>query len=127
MSHLTAVQLDHLAQLLRERERVLRLEIRAHLLQSGEEHHAELAGAVHDEGDDAVANLLVDLDLAAVQRDVQELREIQAASVRMAAGNFGVCMHCGIDIPCQRLMARPEARRCLACEAERERRYAPGA
>lgn len=124
MSHLTASQLDHLAQLLKERERVLRDEIRAHLLPEQRAPHVDLAGAVHDDGDEATANLLVDLDLAAVQRDLQELRDVQAAEARMTAGNYGVCMHCGVDVPYPRLVARPEARRCLACESERERRYA---
>jgi len=124
MSHLTATQLNHLAQLLKERERVLRDEIRTHLLPDQRAPHADLAGAVHDEGDEAIANLLVDLDLAAVQRDLQELRDVQAAHVRMAAGNYGACMQCGVDVPYPRLVARPAARRCLACESERERLYA---
>lgn len=123
MSHLTATQINHFAELLQQRERVLREEIREHLLQSGEEHHIDLAGLVHDQADEAVANLLTDLDLAAIQRDVRELREVQAATVRLASGNYGVCMNCGVDVPYTRLAARPEARRCVACESQRERMY----
>jgi DnaK suppressor protein len=124
MSHLTAAQLDHLAQLLRDRDRVLREEIRAQLLQSEQQHHVDLAGLVHDEADDAVASVLADLDLAAVHRDVQELREVQSARARLAMHTYGACMRCGVDIAYERLAAQPAARRCIECERHQERTYA---
>ena len=124
MSHLTDAQLEHLAVLLRERERVLRDEIRAQLLQSEQQHHADLAGLVHDEADDAVAGMLADLDLAAVHRDVQELREVQAAHRRLESHGYGACMKCGVDVPYERLAAQPAARRCPECEDRHERMYA---
>lgn len=124
MSHLTTAQLDHLADVLRDRERVLREEISAQLLQSEQQHHVDLAGLVHDEADDAVAGMLADLDLAAVHRDVLELREVQAAMTRLQAGNYGVCMKCGIDIAYERLAAQPAARRCIVCETRHEKTYA---
>lgn len=124
MSHLTGAQLDHLAHVLGDRDRVLREEIRAQLLQSEQQHHVDLAGLVHDEADDAVANMLSDLDLAAVHRDVQELREVQAALTRLRTHSYGVCMRCGVDIAYERLAAQPAARRCIHCEAQQERLYA---
>ncbi len=124
MGHLTAAQLDHFAHVLRDRERVLRDEIRAQLLQSEQQHHVDLAGLVRDEADDAMAGMLADLDLAAVHRDVQELREVQAARTRLQARNYGACMKCGVDIPYERLAAQPAARRCIACENQHEKTYA---
>lgn len=124
MSQLTKRELAHLAGLLRERERVLREEIRAQLLQSEHQHHVDLAGLVRDEADDAVAGMLADLDLAAIHRDVQELREVQAGLARMAAHAYGACTGCGADIPYVRLAAQPAARRCVGCEAQREKTYA---
>ncbi len=55
------------------RRDVLRAEIRAALQASGEERHRELAGAVHDAGDDSVADLLTDVNLKGMDRDAREL------------------------------------------------------
>jgi DnaK suppressor protein len=123
MSHLTPAQTAHLEDLLRDRTRVLREEIRTQLLQSDVQHHIDLSGLVHDEADDAVAGMLADLDLAAVHRDVGELREVEAAVGRLAADSYGVCASCGTDIPYARLAAQPAARRCVTCEAQHERLY----
>jgi len=123
MSHLTAAQTAHLEDLLRDRERVLREEIRTQLLQSDVQHHIDLAGLVHDEADDAVAGMLADLDLAAVHRDIGELREVEAAAARLGSGSYGVCASCGAEIPYARLAAQPAARRCVTCEAQHERLY----
>ena len=125
-SHLTAAQLERFAQVLRDRERVLRNEIRAQLLLSEQQHHVDLAGLVHDEADDAVASMLEDLDLAAIHRDVQELREVEAAMTRLQARDYGVCMKCGVDIAYERLAAQPAARRCIECENQREKTYGHG-
>jgi RNA polymerase-binding protein DksA len=124
MSHLTAAQVERFAAILRDRERVLQDEIRAQLLLSEQQHHVDLAGLVRDEGDDAVASVLADLDLAAIHRDVQELREVQSALTRLQTGHYGVCMTCGVDIACERLAAQPAARRCIVCENKYERTYA---
>ncbi|HWI15123.1 MAG TPA: TraR/DksA C4-type zinc finger protein [Burkholderiales bacterium] len=126
MSHLTASQLEHFAKVLRDRERVLRDEIRAQLLLTEQQHHVDLAGLVRDEGDDAVASMLADLDLAAIHRDVEELREVMAANTRLQTHNYGVCMKCGVDIGYQRLAAQPAARRCIECETKLEKMYAHG-
>jgi RNA polymerase-binding transcription factor DksA len=48
----------------------------------------------------------------AAQRD---LREIDAALARIAAGTYGVCETCGERIPDDRLLARPTATRCVRC------------
>jgi RNA polymerase-binding protein DksA len=124
MSHLTAAQVERFAAILRDRERVLQDEIRAQLLLSEQQHHVDLAGLVRDEGDDAVASVLADLDLAAIHRDVQELREVQSALTRLQTGHYGVCMACGVDIAYERLAAQPAARRCIECENKYERTYA---
>ncbi len=62
--------------------------------------------------------------IAAVHRDVQELREVQSAITRLQTNNFGVCMKCGVDIAYERLAAQPTARRCIECETRHERSYA---
>lgn len=55
------------------------------------------------------------------ERDLQELREIEAARQRMRDGRYGQCVDCGIDIAVGRLMVQPAAARCLHCQASVER------
>jgi DnaK suppressor protein len=43
--------------------------------------------------------------------------EIDAALHRIADGTYGVCVHCGVDIPVERLEFRPFAAGCVACQA----------
>jgi len=44
-----------------------------------------------------------------------ELRMIEAALRRVEAGEYGVCVNCGEDIPLARLEAVPHAARCADC------------
>jgi DnaK suppressor protein len=50
---------------------------------------------------------------AALQRTIDE---IDAALERVAAGSYGVCVHCGAPIPEERLELRPFAAGCVACQ-----------
>jgi RNA polymerase-binding transcription factor len=40
---------------------------------------------------------------------------------RLEAGGYGSCVDCGKGVPDGRLEAKPEAARCLACQAKRDR------
>lgn len=46
----------------------------------------------------------------------RELKRIDAALARLAAGDYGICADCGSAIPARRLEAIPWAERCVACE-----------
>lgn len=124
MSELTHDQTAELGRMLREREGTLRAEIRETLLRSEHEHHKDLAGMVSDIGDESVANMLTDLDIAAVDRDVGELREVENALSRLRWNAYGACMDCGESIGYLRLKANPGAARCHACQERRERSHA---
>ncbi len=124
MSHLTHEQTAQIERALRKRERTLRAEIREGLLRSDEAHHKDLAGMVSDTGDEAVANLLADVDIAAVDRDVRELREVESALARITRDDFGDCADCGEPIGYPRLKATPSAARCIACQERLERGFA---
>jgi RNA polymerase-binding protein DksA len=121
MSEFTSGQAAELERMLRERERALRGEIRETLLRSEHEHHRDLAGAVADIGDESVANMLADVDIADVDRDVGELREVESALARLREGRYGVCADCGEAIGYSRLKANPAAARCVACQGRQER------
>jgi RNA polymerase-binding transcription factor DksA len=61
---------------------------------------------------------------ASVERSTEELREIEDALRRMEGATYGLCVECAAALPWIRLDARPEAKRCVRCETERERRRA---
>ncbi len=124
MKHLKHSQIAHLDRQLVRRDRELREEIRALLLQSDVEHHRDLAGMVSDVGDESVANLLADLDATFIDRHVRDLREVEGARSRLAAGSYGVCVRCGQGIGYERLAVYPTAVRCFACEAQHEKTHA---
>lgn len=46
----------------------------------------------------------------------RELKRIDAALARLAAGDYGICADCGNRIPARRLEAIPWAERCVTCE-----------
>lgn len=47
-------------------------------------------------------------------------QEVLAALERLDAGSYGRCVECGMDLPEERLDARPEAARCVACQQDLE-------
>ena len=99
-------------------------EIRDELTRSGEQHYVDLAGRVPDLGDESVADMLADLDAAIVDRQIAEVRTIETTLKRLAAGDYGACVDCGVDIPLERLRAYPTAARCIFCQSIHELTYA---
>lgn len=94
--------------------------IRQQLLESDNQTYNDLAGRVHDSAEEAVADLLTDIGLADIDREVSEFRDIEQALIRIATGVYGVCIDCEADIPVERLAAYPTATRCLACQQRHE-------
>lgn len=121
MNGLTKQEFDRLAAGMRARKHLLMEEIRRGLERAGEERYARLLGEVHDRGDESVADLLRDVQAAEVTRDVGEVRDIEGAQARIAAGRYGLCTDCGAEIGCARLQAFPTAKRCIACQELREK------
>ena len=119
-------EMIELARTIEERREALATEIRREVARARNEPFEEVAGAVHDTGDEALADLVADVDNAEVTRDLGELRELEAARARIADGSYGVCADCGADIPVARLRAQPAALRCIACQAQHEKTYAGG-
>lgn len=106
---------------LRDRFVELREEIRADLARSEDERYASVAAEVGDAGDDALADLIMDLNLAETNRDIDELQELRAALKRIDTGTYGICVDCGEPIARERLEAHPAAARCLECQERFER------
>jgi len=77
-------------------------------------------------GDHAVADAMAGLDVAEAQRDIQELRDVDAARGRLADGTYGTCVDCGEAIADARLAAYPTAKRCTECQTAYEKRRGLG-
>ncbi|WP_305907012.1 TraR/DksA family transcriptional regulator [Methylomarinum sp. Ch1-1] len=123
---LTDHQIKVLKTKLNDRFMALRREISEELLRYDEQQYGELAGRVHDTGDAALADLLVDIELASIDRHVQEIRDIDTALMRIAEGSYGECRDCQEPIAIERLTAYPVAQRCVACQQVHDRTYAHG-
>ena len=64
-------------------------------------------------------------DLQVASAEGRLLVEINEAIARLAEGTFGVCETCGKEIDHRRLDVVPQARLCLKCQEQAERRPAP--
>jgi len=116
-------QMEELRKSLSDRARQLREEIRQTLVKSDSEHHRQIADEVHDLEDDSFADLMVDVNFAEIDRDLEELRSVEAAMLRFAEGSYGTCDHCGRRIEFERLRATPSALRCFDCQSVHERTH----
>lgn len=121
---LSQTQLANLVRQLEERHAALLEEVRAALETSENLQYVELLDrAPADLGDQSVADALADLNLTFVDRHIRELRDIEAAKARIGDRSYGKCVDCGDDIAPERLRAWPTAKRCHACQQQRERTF----
>jgi RNA polymerase-binding protein DksA len=97
-------------------------EIHDSLAKSGNESFIELAGRVHDAGEESVAEWLMTMNLDTSQRETHELADIEGALARIRVGRYGACIDCGQEIKCDRLQAYPAAKRCINCQTLHEKR-----
>lgn len=111
------------AGLLRRRDELL-----AELRDDAEHVRAEpfgaLAGDARDQADEAVADLIADLEQADLSRDLGELRAVESALQRLKKGTYGTCADCGAEIDAARLKANPAAERCAPCQKAYEKTHA---
>ena len=94
-------QLESLQTAMRARQVQLREEIRQALIKSDSEHYLQIADSVRELEDESFADLIVDVGLAEIDRDLDELRAIDA----------------------RRLEATPHALRCIDCQTIFERTH----
>jgi DnaK suppressor protein len=72
--------------------------------------------------DRATVRLLNDMTREAAGHRAKEAQLLRQALARIADGSYGHCEECGLAIGASRLLARPEARLCIACQTRAERR-----
>lgn len=105
---------------LRQRYNELWSDIRRELDKHEQQQFQDLVQGTGDPEDDATANLLVDLNLTELDRDVEELRAVQGALARLKRGEYGRCQSCGRQISPARLEAIPQAALCIDCQTRAE-------
>jgi len=73
-----------------------------------------------DEGDLAVTELSLSLNLRLQERQTQLLQKIDRALGKIEESTFGLCEQCDEMVNFARLKARPVATLCVACKEEQE-------
>jgi RNA polymerase-binding protein DksA len=106
---------------LRHRYLEIWTDVRRELQKHGDQQYEDLVQGSGDVVDDATADLLVDLNLTEIDRDIEELRAVQDAIARLERGEYGICQSCGTEIAAARLEALPQAAFCIECQTRRER------
>jgi RNA polymerase-binding transcription factor DksA len=113
MSHLSTEQRQRLRELLETHRRQLRTDIRDELLRKDSEQYGELAGQVHDAGEESVADMLVEINAVVLSQSIRALREVEATLARLDGEQYGCCIDCDEPIPFARLEASPTTQRCV--------------
>jgi DnaK suppressor protein len=120
---LTPGQLQELKGALTKRREFLETEAHADAAKARGDVYSQTAGPVADAGDEATADLISDVENAELSRDLLELREIDSALARIAAGSCGTCIDCGGEIGFARLRSEPTAARCISCQSVHEKTF----
>jgi DnaK suppressor protein len=71
--------------------------------------------------DRATVRLLNDLSREAAGHHAAEVQVLRHALAKFEDGSYGLCEMCGQPIGESRLLARPEARLCIACQTRTEK------
>jgi len=124
MKALSDRERDQLKERLSNRRTALRAEIQRELEKSDDPRTTGFLNQLAETEAWVLADILADLDIATVTRDVAELSEVEAALARIEDGSYGTCSDCGEPIGWPRLNAQPTAERCIACQEKVEKRAA---
>jgi RNA polymerase-binding transcription factor DksA len=115
MSELNGQKLQTLRAQLDQRESQLREEVRAAKEASAARSHPD-GVEVEDGAEVGDERVRAGIEHVEMQRDQEELLDIEAARERMADGSYGECIDCLRVIPYERLHAQPTAARCIDCQ-----------
>ncbi len=62
-----------------------------------------------------------EVDLARSDRNLEALREVNEALLRLRSPDYGLCIDCGKGIAFDRLQHSPEVLRCIDCQSTLEK------
>jgi RNA polymerase-binding transcription factor DksA len=117
----TEARLVKAASTLWGRVAALRADIARELRKHDDERFGLIATNVADSAELAIADVIGDVYLAEIDRDVRELRDVEGALKRIDEGTYGLCVDCSQAIDPMRLGFSPHAARCLHCQESAER------
>jgi DnaK suppressor protein len=118
-----AASMQTLVERLTAREAELQAAVRE-AKQAAQERPSAQGPQVEDTGEEGEQRARGGVEHTELQRHLEELREIDEARQRIAAGSYGDCVDCGRSIVIERLLARPTAKRCVACQGAYEKAHA---
>ncbi|MFW6138594.1 MAG: TraR/DksA family transcriptional regulator [Spirochaetota bacterium] len=107
--------------LLEKKEEILRSKEKEAQEEIGDMESENVIGDIIDEANTAYESLIFNmLD----EKEQQKLQEINDALNMIEEGVYGRCVVCGREIEDRRLLAIPEAKKCLKCKmAEEKKRF----
>lgn len=115
MANFTEDQLRRLKTALQKRYLALQEEVNNELLRSR---------ATRDSGQNEYSsNGLDDIDTALIDRQINEMRELEMSMEYLSELEFGDCIDCGGEIGFERLLAQPSAQRCIECQSKYEKAF----
>ena len=113
---LTTIEINELKNRLLQRLNELKENNQARLNNSDVEDVVNLSGKVHDRGEEAAAEVTASLNYNLNDIQIRELHAVESALERLNSGQYGLCVDCDEEIPYSRLLAEPEALRCIDCQ-----------
>jgi RNA polymerase-binding transcription factor DksA len=115
MANFTEDQLTQLKAALEKRYLALKDEVNNELAR---------ARATRDPEQDAYSDSSADdLDTALIDRQINEMRELEMSMEYLNELEFGDCIDCGGEIGFERLLAQPSAQRCIECQSKYEKAF----
>ena len=115
MANFTETQLLQLKAALQKRYLELQEEIGNELGHANDPRNADLTEYLN--------NIPDDIDTALVDRQINEMRELEMSMKYLRELEFGDCIDCENEIGFDRLLAYPSAQRCIHCQSEYERSF----
>src|SRR5262249_58262870 len=109
MKPLSDRELGELKERHSNRSTMLRAEIQREIAKSDDQRVTGFMNQLDETEAWVLADILADLDIATVTRDVAELSDVEAALVRIDDGSYGTCSNCGEPIGWPPLNAQPTA------------------
>lgn len=127
MKHLARGEIAQFEVLLKQRSRALAAELRGEIADANAQRAAQAGEGALDQADHAQIDSMTAQETGMVGHYALELADVDAALARIAQGTYGICIDCGAEVPHARLSAYPTAKRCVDCQAVRERTRRPKA
>ena len=94
----------------------LKAEINEELAKESQTGYSQIFNVVKDRGDESVADLYSDLNVANIERHVTRLKAVENALFNKTKDTFGICEDCSLPINKQRMEVDPAVSRCMECQ-----------